>query len=941
MYMIRLRIFSICVFCLIVFSYKAAALAAFDQDLDGISDAGDNCPLLVNPAQSDIDGDELGDLCDNQENRNDHKPLGANLKITQAARVSNIPIYQRPRLLISNKQLEELKILIEKEPYRRFWKTVQQRAEAYSIMTPPCPAKAKVCENNKRITEYGEGPIRSLGDKLPYMAMVWLLTGEEKYLDGIRSWMNALASYENWATNKDIGSGHVLLGMSLTYDWLYDQLTEKERQLYRDKMRLQANILYQLFDHKSIWWTQEYLQNHNYTVATALAYTATALYGEIDEADDWLNTVNANYQHVLNLLSPDGASHEGVSYWGAGMQHLLSYFLAIRRFDPNVGQQFNSHSYFKNAALYRLHASLPGFIELVDYSDGPRTDFQGPGHLLRALAGNFSDGYAQWLADRIESARGKNAEHHWLDLIWYAESVKPVPPDGLKPYHYFSNMGILFARSNWSDSAFWSFYKSGAPQGFHSESLNHYAGSHIHPDAGGFLAWANGNWLAIDDGYVMRKHTENHNVLLFNNVGQLGSDSKWFNRDEVKKHKGTVLLVYSSLTDMGQYIITEMAPIYRKAAGVQSWQRSFISLPEGFQIIRDDVLLTTPGQIKALLHTVNQGYLSESNSQELILNPIESVPKAYDLSGSGNDGNIIDGQISEGVKGRGIGFAGEKPRIEFPSLDGKMFPSNGSLSLWINLPESEGRKEKGIFDQYDKERNHIFIRTYDVGNRDVLGLQISFQKNSASSYTFSKSFAVTPGKWNHIVVTWDTMHHLGQIYLNGEKIEDTKIADPAWIPDAQKVILGGGFRGMVDEVQIFNRVLSPREVWFLQDIKDIASGKVGSWSFDGLNATMSQGYIEYSYKLVYPPQAELAVSSFVIPPEERLTTSGNYSGVLAVTTLNNIGTSERVHLLHVLGNRKAVTKYVEPEDKILIDYDDYEIVVDFQTRQISHHALPF
>ncbi len=938
--MFRLSLFSICVIFLILFSFKATTFAAFDQDLDGISDADDNCPLLVNPAQSDIDGDGIGDLCDNQENYNGHKPLRVKPKITKSDRISNIPIYQRPRLLTFNKQLEELKILIEKEPYRSFWRTVRQRAEENSRMTPPCKANKSICENNKRITEYGEGPIRSLGDKLPYMAMAWLLTGEENYLDGIRSWMNALASYENWATNKDIGSGHVLLGMSLTYDWLYDQLTEDERQRYRDKMRLQANILYQLFVDRSIWWTQDYLQNHNYTIATALAYTATALYGEIEEADDWLSMVNANYQQVLRLLSPDGASHEGASYWGAGMQHLLSYFLAIRRFDPNVGKQFESHEYFKNAGLYRLHASLPGFIELVDYSDGPRTDFQGPGHLLRALAGNFSDGHAQWLADRIELARGKNAEHHWLDLFWYEASVNPVPPDELKPYQHFPNMGILFARTNWSDSAFWSFYKSGPPQGFHSESLNHYADSHIHPDAGEFLAWANGNWLAIDDGYVMRKHTENHNVLLFNNIGQLGSDSKWFNRDEVKKHKGTVWPVYSSITDMGQYIITEMAPIYRKTAGIQSWQRSFISVPEGFQIIRDDVVLATSGQVKALLHTGSQAYLSESNSQEVILNPIESMSKAYDISGIGNDGNIIDARISEGKKGRGIGFAGEKTRIEFPSLDGKSFPTNGSLSLWINFPDSEGGKEKVIFDQYDKERNHIFIRTYDVGIGDNMGLQIAFQKNSASSYPFSKSFGVTIGKWNHIVITWDIMRHVGQVYLNGEKIEDASITDPTWMPDGQKFTLGGGFSGMVDELQIYNRVLSPKEVWSLQESRDIVSGKVGSWSFDGLDAIMSAEYKEYSYKLVYPKEAKLEVSSFVIPPEERVSTTGNYSGMLATTVLNNIRPNERVHLLHVLGNRKAQVKYVEQDEKIFIDHDDYKIVVDFQARQISRQTLP-
>ncbi len=36
-----------------------------DDDLDGVLDCDDNCPGIQNPAQLDLDGDELGDACDN------------------------------------------------------------------------------------------------------------------------------------------------------------------------------------------------------------------------------------------------------------------------------------------------------------------------------------------------------------------------------------------------------------------------------------------------------------------------------------------------------------------------------------------------------------------------------------------------------------------------------------------------------------------------------------------------------------------------------------------------------------------------------------------------------------------------------------------------------------------------------------------------------------
>ncbi len=963
----------------LVFSITSlTAFASFDQDGDGITDANDNCTLINNPQQYDSNNDGIGNKCDADLNNDGivdsldqdlmlifHQDNNLDADINEDGQITNwdlsiltsrlgnppgpyginnAKLYAHPRLLVTDKKFMALADKLTIQPYAKFWRTIKPAADIYANEIPPCPIANPNCGAPDNISEYTDNTIRNLGNKLPYMAMAFRLTGDAIYLDGVRNWMNALSSYQNWSNNHDIGAAHILMGMSYAYDWLYDSFTEAERQTYRDKLTLQVNIMYNsLISEDSPWWASDYYSNHNYTNVSAIAITAIALYGESTEADAWIAAAENNYTNVINHLSPDGACKEGVSYWALQMSHILPYFVGMDRYAPHISQQMLDSSYFQNAVSFRLYSSLPNYFQNVDFSDSPRHDYGKSSYVLRGLASIFSDPLAQWLSDRIENARLSNGEvpaAHWLDMLWYSSEIAKTPPDNLPLSRYFDNMGILISRSSWNDDAFWSFHKSGAYQGYHAEALNFYPSSHSQPDEGQFLAWSQGRWLVIEDGLVLLKHTENHNLLTFNNSGQLGSDSKWFKGWQVKFNNGTVIPVYNSVTDDTQYIVTEIAPMYRSSADVSSWQRSFIALQEGYQVIRDDVILNNQGQIDSFVHA---DYVAlPLDDSTVILNPVDSVPEATDLTGNGHDGIITGGFTTPGtlgnalkLEGRGsLHFFGSLDKVSIPTLEGTAFPSSGSLSLWLKSENFADDGFQPLFDYTDLTRDHIFIQTSEGTNTNpISGIEVSFQSADDGANIFENSISLTDNDWHHIVITWDTVNNQGQIFLNNSLIYSADITNENWAPTEQLVTFGNGFKGSIDEVHLFSRVVDESEInkLFSHTLETTVTNLLGHWSLEVINDADRPDYREYSYRIVHPANSVVNTSTYVIPPEERSGPQGNYVGTLLKAMYSDTSTES---IIHFVGDVSIPANYDSVSNSLSIAHGSYSIDIDFDDRTV-------
>ena len=121
-----------------------------------------------------------------------------------------------------------------------------------------------------------------------------------------------------------------------------------------------------------------------------------------------------------------------------------------------------------------------------------------------------------------------------------------------------------------------------------------------------------------------------------------------------------------------------------------------------------------------------------------------------------------------------------------------------------------------------------------VFDEDVINLYIRYKigENGCSTSNWGRSFSISDGEWHHIVYVHEYYVDEAErewrvkvIYIDGERrtlSRSTSTPKPIFIPFTESVYLGAGnnrgkaegfFRGIVDEVRIYNRPLTDAEVF--------------------------------------------------------------------------------------------------------------------------------
>jgi hypothetical protein len=612
----------------------------------------------------------------------------------------------RPRLYVTAEKISSLRKVIKGEPYSSWLNNIKLRSKGLIGGRTP-----------STLIRYTSNTLRRPADSLVNQAFYYLMTEDPTVLSNIEHLLELFVKSPNWASDNDIGAAHSLFALSVTYDWLYDKLPSSLKKSVQASILKHAGIFYDLIRTNGIWWTRSPLQNHNYVNTAALAVAGIALYGETPRASKWLDAAKDNFDNVISLLSTDGASHEGVSYWSYGTLWLLNYYMAV---SPALGlDKVESSDFFKNTSIYRLYSSLPGFKYNLDYADSAIVDYKGPGAILRCLASIFRDGRAQWLAAKIEEERnGRPAL--WQDIIWYDSSVKSVSPEDLPLFKWFDNLGFLITRSSWKDDAEMCFYKAGPPQGFLAQSKKVYAGSHIHPDAGSYSLWLGREPIVQDDGYVKGKLSSSHNLLTFGDLGQSGEGGEWFRVQPLKDDKIYLNAPKVVLNKRFQIISTDFASLYPALAGVRSWNRVFVVIDGRVVVVRDIARTKSDTDILSLLHLTRKARKYANSicldfSSDLVMNTKSSAGTEIDFKRY---------LVLTIPMGRKIPKSGMLLSLKAPHSRAAQFISAIAES-------ADGCVDSNILKSYDADKDYAVVEDkYGRYGIDFKAMKVSFEQEN-------------------------------------------------------------------------------------------------------------------------------------------------------------------------------------------------------------------
>lgn len=223
---------------------------------------------------------------------------------------------------------------------------------------------------SKRALTSGRGRLLSVSReafrRIVFCSYAYRMTQERKYLQYAKAEMLNVCQFADWHPGHFLDVAEMTAAVALGYDWLYEELNEKERGLIRRAiiqkgLRPSLNVQYnKSFNRQKGNWNQ--------VCHASMLLGALAVWEQEPRlAVEIVNRSISNIRHSMQNYAPDGAYPEGPGYWYYGTSYNVLEIAALEKvFGTDYG--LSEIPGFLRTGEYYLHVYSPA-LNCFNYSD--------------------------------------------------------------------------------------------------------------------------------------------------------------------------------------------------------------------------------------------------------------------------------------------------------------------------------------------------------------------------------------------------------------------------------------------------------------------------------------------------------------------------------------------------------------------------------------------
>lgn len=545
--------------------------------------------------------------------------------------------------------------------------------------------KTLLIRESRKIVDREEANIEAL-------TRAYLLTKDQRYYeDAIQRIREILSWKESRYFAGDFNASVLLSIATLAYDAFYDQLDNQNKQMLLGAIRENGDLFYEEFvNHLENRIADNHVWQMTLRILTMAAFT---VYGELPEANTWVDYCYNMWVARFPGLNDDGGWHNGDSYFHVNIKTLIEVPALYKRL---TGFDFFANPWYNNSADYVIYAQPP-------FSHGSG---QGNGHENVATPNATRVGYADALARECNNSSAAGYVQAILqqepkilyrgflskpgDLTWYRIcSDKKLPKQKslseLPSARVFPETGLALIHSNLGDhkhNAMVSFRSS--PYGSTSHALanqnafnTYYAGKPI------FYSSGHRTGFSDEHSIYSYRHTRAHNSILIDGMGQkIGTEGYgWVPGHYVGKHLSYVVGDASNgYGEVSSDLWLERARLSNISFSpnngwdknkLKRFRRHIVALGNtGIIVIYDDLVASEPVRWSFLLHTIDYP-MTMKGDQTMSINSHTSYVQ-------------VDGKNDKGVSSAHL-WSSAKIK-EYDMSDQFFYPATN----WLNKTDNKG-----------------------------------------------------------------------------------------------------------------------------------------------------------------------------------------------------------------------------------------------------------